>query len=79
MPFWLMNQIKLDLLTKTISLLIYTKRAINWLAFLMRVGFISGKTMQVSHKLLYPPPTPPPIADASDHSCKYGDWNWNDF
>ena len=71
-----MNQIKLDLLTKTSFLQIYTKMVINWTAFLynmIRVGYISGKIMQVSHKLLYPPPTPPPLADASGHSSIYGD------
>ena len=80
MPFWPMNQIKLDLLTKTSFLQIYTKMVINWTAFLynmIRVGCKSGKIMQVSHKLLYHPS--PPIADASGHFCKYGDWNWSDF
>ena len=49
---------------------------INWPGFsynIIRVGYISGKIMQVSHKLLYPPPTPPSLADASGHSSKYGD------
>ena len=31
---------------------------------MMRVGHVSGKTMQVSHKLLYPPP-PLPMLQAT--------------